>query len=97
LERTVKNAPAKSVRAIPGFGPKSIGALVAVGITSVDALRARDPYELYRQLKVRNPNVSLNFLYAILAAQDGCHWREVQRTRRIEILLRLDDLRLAPD
>jgi len=59
-------------------------------------LRARDPYDLYRQLKEIAPGVSLNMLYAIFAAIEGCHWRDVQRERRTEILLRLDELGLAP-
>ncbi len=76
---------------LAGFGPKTTRALADVGIRTLEALRARDPYELYRELKRRDPAVSLNFLYAILAAQDGCDWREVQRTRRTEIALRLDE------
>lgn len=74
----------------------SRSALAALGIDTLEALRARDPIELYRDLKQANPKVSLNFLYAILAAIEGCDWREIQRNRRTEILLRLDELGLAP-
>jgi DNA transformation protein and related proteins len=85
-----------SADAIPGFGRKTREALLEVGIASLDALRKQDAFDLYRRLKERDPRVSLNFLYAILAAQDGSHWRDVQRSRRTEIILRLDELGLAP-
>lgn len=81
---------------LPGFGPKTTAALAKVGVTTIEALRARDPYDLYRDLKRNNPAVSLNFLYGLLAASEGIHWRDVQRTRKTEILLRLDDMGLAP-
>ena len=81
---------------LPGFGPKSSSALAAVGVTTLAALKRRDPYRLYGELKARDPRVSLNFLYGILAARDGIDWREVQKTRRTEILLALDELGLAP-
>jgi DNA transformation protein len=67
-----------------------------VGIHSLAELQTRDPYEVYRQLKKRVPGTSLNFLYGLIAAVEGCSWREVHRTRRKEILLRLDDMGLAP-
>ncbi len=38
----------------------------------------------------------LNSIYAILGAQQDVHWQEVARTQKYEILLRLDDMGLAP-
>jgi hypothetical protein len=67
-----------------------------VGISTLEALRARDTYSLFRELKDRDPRMSLNFLYAILAAQERGDWREIQRTRKAEILLRLDEMGLTP-
>ena len=81
---------------LPGFGPKTSSALARVGIKTHAALRARNPYELYRELKGRDASVNLNFLYGIIAAQEGCHWREVQKSRRLDILLVLEDMGLAP-
>lgn len=81
---------------LPGFGPKSTEALARIGITRLDQLKPLDPYEVYARLKATMPGVSLNFLYGIIAAVEGCHWRDVQRTRRTEILLRLEELGLAP-
>lgn len=78
-----------------GFGPKSASALPAVGVHTVGELQAHDPYDLYRRLKIMDRRVSLNFLYGIIAARDGMHWREVRKTRRLEILLRLEELGLV--
>lgn len=81
---------------LPGFGPKSKQMLAAVGINTCVEFFDCDPYQLYARLKAADPKVSLNMLYAILGARDNCHWQEVKRTRRTEILLRLDELGIAP-
>jgi DNA transformation protein and related proteins len=79
---------------LPGFGPKTTLALASIGIHSIEVLRASDPFEVYARLKAAIPGVSMNFLYGLIAAVEGCDWREVQRTRRTELLLRLDDMGL---
>lgn len=38
----------------------------------------------------------LNSIYAILDARENIHWQEVARTRKSEILMRLDDVGLVP-
>jgi DNA transformation protein len=81
---------------LKGLGPKSSEALRAIGVETVEQLRASDPFDLYSQLKARDPNTSLNFLYAIIGAIEDVHWLEIKRTRRTEILLRLDKIGLAP-
>lgn len=78
------------------LGPQSRGHLAAIGIESVEALQARDAFEVYAALKARWPGASRNLLYALLAVQEGCDWREIARERRTEILLRLDAMGLAP-
>jgi DNA transformation protein len=83
-------------RLIPGLGPKSTAALDALGIRTLEQLKQRDLYRVYAKLKARDRAVSLNFLYGMIAAVEGVHWRDVQRERRTEILLRLDELGLAP-
>lgn len=87
---------ARPSSAIPGIGPKSAAILQAAGIHTAEQLRAADAFALYARLKPQTPGMSLNFLYGLLAAQDGVHWLQVKRTRRTEILLRLDALGLAP-
>lgn len=78
------------------LGPKSRAWLGEIDIETPAQLQAADAFALYARLKARDPGVSLNLLYALIGAQEGLHWLEVKRERRTEILLRLDDLGLAP-
>jgi DNA transformation protein and related proteins len=89
-------SPHRKQHALQGFGPKSTRALASIGIHSIEQLETLDPYDVYRQLKDEVPGTSLNFLYGLIAAVEHCDWREVQRTRRTEILLRLDEMGIAP-
>ena len=85
-----------SVASLKGLGPRSAEALLGIGIESIEQLRVRDPFEVYAELKMKVPGTSLNFLYALIGAIDDVHWQEVKRTRRTEILLRLDEMGIAP-
>lgn len=89
-------APREMPRVLPGFGPKSTQALAAIGIRSIEQLQALDPYEVYRRLRSEVPGTSLNFLYGLIAAVEHGDWRDIQKTRRTEILLRLDEMGIAP-
>lgn len=89
-------APREIPRLLPGFGPKSTQALAAIGIHSIEQLQALDLYEVYRRLRNEVPGTSLNFLYGLIAAVERSDWRDIQKTRRTEILLRLDEMGIAP-
>lgn len=84
------------VASLKGLGPRSAEALRSIGIDTAEGLRARDPFEVYAALKARVPGTSLNFLYALIGALEGVHWQEIKRTRRTGILLRLDEMGIAP-
>ena len=84
------------LRDLKGFGPKSEDILAKVDIHSVSDFMDIDPYELYAQLKENVKGTGLNSIYAIIGAREGIHWQEVARTRKEEILMRLDDMGLAP-
>jgi len=84
------------LRDLKGFGPKSEDILANVDIHSVDEFMEIDPYELYAKLKEKVKGTGLNSIYAIIGAREGVHWQEVSRTRKEEILMRLDDMGLAP-
>ncbi len=84
------------LRDLKGFGPKSEEILAKVDIHSVEGFMRADPFELYAKLKSSVKGTGLNSIYAIIGAQEGLHWQEVARTRKTEILLRLDDMGLAP-
>ena len=84
------------LRDLKGFGPKSEEMLAKVNIHTVEKFMASDPYILYQRLKENVKGTGLNSIYAIIGAQEGLHWQEVARTRKEEILYRLDDMGLAP-
>ncbi len=94
--KRTRQRPRSSQRTLPGFGPKSTRALAAIGIHSVEQLEKLDLYDVYRRLKDEIPGTSLNFLYGLIAAVERRDWREVQKTQRTEILLRLDEMGIAP-
>lgn len=81
---------------LKGLGPKSQAMLMQVGIVSVEQFLVSDPFELYAKLHTTIPNLSLNMLYAMIGAQENIHWQVIKLERKTEILLRLDDLGLAP-
>ena len=81
---------------LKGLGPKSQAMLAQVGIVSVEQFMATDPFVIYAQLHAIIPNLSLNMLYAMMGAQENVHWQMIKAERKIEILMRLDDIGLAP-
>lgn len=85
----------KRIRDLNSFGPRSEEILAEVGIHSVDEFMAIDPYELYIKLKPMK-GMGLNSIYSILGARDNVSWLDIKAARKTEILMRLDDLGLAP-
>ncbi len=85
----------KRLRDLNGFGPRSEEILAEVGIHSVEDFMGIDPYVLYAKLKPMK-GIGLNSIYAIIGARENLSWLEVANDRKTEILMRLDDLGLAP-
>ena len=95
----IKNAyptSPKRLRDLNGFGPRSEEILAEVEIHSVEEFMAIDPYDLYAKIKPMK-GIGLNSIYAIIGARENLSWLEVANTRKIEILMRLDDLGLASE
>ena len=86
----------KQLRDLKGFGPKSEEILAKVGVCSVEQFLSCDPFVLYADLKREVKGTGLNSIYAIIGAQQDRHWQDVARKDKEEILLRLDDMGLAP-
>jgi DNA transformation protein and related proteins len=86
----------KRLRDMKNLGAKTEAMLAAVGIVSPEQLLAADPFAVYALLKAQVPGTSVVALYALIGAIDGQHWLDVQKERRTEILLRLDDRGIAP-
>jgi DNA transformation protein len=87
--------PPMRLKDLNGFGPRSEEIMAGLGIHTVDEFMAIDPYELYAKLKLIK-GMGLNSIYAILGARENISWLEIAQTRKTEILMRLDDLGLAP-
>ena len=83
------------IRDLNSFGPRSEEILADIGIHSVEDFMAVDPFELYARLKPLK-GMGLNSIYAILGARENISWIEVKNTRKMEILMRLDEMGLAP-
>ena len=89
------SSTALRIRDLAGLGPRSEEMLAAIGIKTVNEFMATDPFEMYGKLK-STAGMGLNGLYAIIGAQVNRPWLEVAQTRKTEILMRLDDLGMAP-
>jgi DNA transformation protein len=90
------NRSVQRLRDLKNLGAKTEGMLALVGITTPEQLLRSDPFDVYARLKRSVPGTSLVALYALIGAIDGLHWIEVKRDRRTEILIRLDDMGIAP-
>ena len=89
------HAPAP-LRTLKNLGPRSAEVLGRVGVHTVEQLRQADALELYVRLRAAWPATSVNMLYALVGAQEDRPWREIQRERRTELLLQLDEMGHAP-
>src|SRR5512136_81104 len=90
-----RNAPVPT-RQLLNLGPRSAEWLAAIGVTSADTLRRVGAVAAYVRLKRSQPAVSLNLLYALAGALEGVHWTEIRRTRRLELLLAVEDYERRP-
>lgn len=84
------------IKALTSLGPKSEQMLATIGIHTASEFLARDPFEVYRELHQSGIQIGLNGLYAFVSAHEDISWLEVAQTRREEIVMRLDDMGLAP-
>jgi len=84
------------VTSLRGLGPKSRDMLARVGITTAAELHSSDPFLLYAHIKTVEPSASLNLLHALIGAIENRDWRDVARDDKTRILIRLDDLGIAP-
>ena len=87
--------PPKRLKDLNGFGERSEEILAEVEINTVEDFMSIDPYELYA-LILPMKGMGLNSIYSIIGARENISWIEIKNTRKTEILLRLDDLGLAP-
>ena len=90
------NSHVRRIRDLKNLGIKTEETLAQVGILTPSQLLQADPFVIYSQLRKQVPGTSLVALYALIGAIDNQHWLDVKRDRRTEILVRLDDMGMAP-
>lgn len=91
----MKDHPARFTD-MKGLGPRCAEWLPLAGIHTPDDLRAADPYLVYARLKAQVPGFGINGLYAMIGAIEDRHWLDIKRERKTEILMRLEEMGLAP-
>jgi DNA transformation protein and related proteins len=77
---------------LPNLGPKSRQWLKAAGIHTLGELQALGSVRAYARIKARQPDTSLNLLWALEGALCGLPWQTVAREHRATLLLALDSL-----
>ena len=88
-----KSDPDAELAELPNLGPKSQQMLTASGIRSIAQLRRLGAVAAYHRVKGREPNASLNLLWALEGALTGLRWQDVARDHRTSLLLALEQLR----
>ena len=75
-------APAK----IRNIGPKSMAWLRQTGVRSLEDLQATGALAAFVRIKRAGFRPSLNLLYALEGAIQGCHWQEISEDRRATLV-----------
>ncbi|MFN9574001.1 MAG: TfoX/Sxy family DNA transformation protein, partial [Betaproteobacteria bacterium] len=83
-------AAAAEIARLPNLGPKSAAVLAQVGGRNLTDLQRIGAVPAYLRARAAVPGTSLNLLYALAGALDGTDWREVKRTRRLELLMQVE-------
>ncbi|MET1025389.1 MAG: TfoX/Sxy family protein [Pseudoxanthomonas sp.] len=68
------------------IGPKSAAWLRQVGLRTEEDLRGAGAVDAFMKVKRAGFRPSLNLLYALEGALQGCHWQEVTEARRQEMV-----------
>jgi len=80
--------PISSLRSL---GPKSAAMLAEVGVHTLAQLTKKGAIATYVAAKRKNKSVSLNLLYGLISAIEDCDWRKVQRERKLELVMAVED------
>ena len=80
----------KQADKLRNIGPKSAAWLRQVGLRTREDLAAAGTVEAFMRVKRAGFKPTLNLLYAIEGALQGCHWQEISDERRSELILAAD-------
>lgn len=78
------------IRNFRNLGPQSEKMLAKAGIVAEKRLRALGAVRAYVAVKRAGAKPSLNLLWALEGALTDRDWREIARTRRLELLTELE-------
>lgn len=87
--------PGAEIAQLRSLGPKSAAMLAEAGITTLARLRDCGAIAAYVAVKRMHAGASLNLLYGLVAALENSDWRAVQRERKLELLLAVEDYEKA--
>ena len=77
---------------LKGLGPKSMQCLNEIGIFTKSDLEQMGPIKVFvtlkNECKIMKP--SLNFLYSMVGAIEGVHWKEIAKTEKTRLLIELE-------
>lgn len=79
------------VENLPNLGPTSIAWLREAGIGTIDDLQRLGPALAYRRVKQRQPDATLNLLWALAAGLDDRDWRELSNTEKERLLAEAEE------
>jgi predicted flap endonuclease-1-like 5' DNA nuclease len=85
------SADSRSPADLRNLGPRTQQALAQAGIRSIGQLRRVGAIDAYLRMRQVAPGTSLNALYALVGALDDRDWRDVKRTRKLELLVAVED------
>lgn len=83
---------AEPIENLRNLGPQSAVWLRGVGIATVAELRQRGPVLVYRLVKARHPQASLNLLWALAAGSESRDWRTLRQDEKDLLLVQLAEL-----
>ena len=86
----------KSVRDLPGIGPRAAEMLEAAGIRTPDELRKHGAVSAYIAVKRASGSASLNLLWALEGGLTGQPWQTIAREERGRLLVELDAAESQP-
>lgn len=79
---------------LKGLGPKSVGFLLEIGVTTQEELRALGAVRAFIKLKKEcSVAPGLNFLYALAGALENKHWASIAKTEKTRLLTELEGYR----
>ncbi|MGE0188021.1 MAG: TfoX/Sxy family DNA transformation protein [Steroidobacteraceae bacterium] len=91
MPRANRNTSEPPIARLRNLGPRSAAMLASIGITTLEQLRKRGAVAAYVMVKHQQPSASLNLLYALVGMLSEVDWKIVQRERKLELILAVED------